>query len=167
MTANIRPKCLIAASPSFDRLNPPARKTYRGARDRHLDLAAGGAQELVELGADAAEQGQAVVLGEGVEEVLDRLVGGAGALLELGDDGGLVGGAQGRGPEDGRQLGVLLDEAAQPAEGSGRGVQGRGLDCGSVLSAGRAPKWRRMLAHACSTSFTDASLHPSSISYPN
>jgi hypothetical protein len=106
---------------------------YLSAGNHHLDLTAGGAHELAELGADAWKQAQAVVLGEGSEEVLDGLARGAGTLLQLGNDGALVGGGQGRGLEDGDELGVLLEEAAEGGEALGGGLEGRGLDGGRVL----------------------------------
>lgn len=68
-----------------------------------------------------------------MEEVADGGTAAAGTLLQLGYDGALVGGRQGRCAEDGRQLGVLLDEAAEGSEGAGRGLEGGSLDCGGVL----------------------------------
>lgn len=107
--------------------------SYLCAGDGNLDLAAGGAHKLGKLGGDTGEETEAVVLGEGVEEVLDGLARDAGGLDELGDNGALVGGAQGGGTEDGRQLGVLLDEVAEGGDGLGRRLEGGGLDGGSVL----------------------------------
>lgn len=109
-------------------------KTYLGAGDGDLDLAAGSGDDGGELVADAGQEAQAVVLGEGLEEVLDRLVAGAGLLGELLDDGLLVGLGQGRRREDGDQLGVLLEEGAEVGEGRGGGIEVRGLDGGSVLN---------------------------------
>ncbi len=108
-------------------------KPYLGAGDHHLDLAAGGAHELVELAADAGEEAEAVVLGEGGEEVLDGLARGAGVLVELGHDGALVGGGQGRGLEDGDQLRILLDQGTEGGKAPGGGLEGGGLDGGRVL----------------------------------
>lgn len=88
---------------------PRPKSTYRSTRDRHLNFSTGSTHQLAELGADASEQGQAVILGQGAQEVLDGLAAGASALLELGDNGRLVAGGQRRGLEDGGQLGVLLD----------------------------------------------------------
>ena len=113
-------------------------KPYLGAGDHHLNLAAGGAHELVELVADAGQEAQAVVLGEGGEEVLDGLARGAGVLLQLGDDGTFVGGGQGRGLEDGDELGVLLDQAAEGGEALGGGLERGRLDGGRVLFKGKA-----------------------------
>lgn len=109
-------------------------QTYLGAGDGDLDLAAGGRDDGGELVADAGQETQSVVLGEGLEEVLDGLVAGASLLAELLNDGLLVGLGQSRGREDGGQLGVLLEEGAEVGEGSGRGIEARGLDGGSVLN---------------------------------
>ena len=109
------------------------REPYLRAGNHHLDLTAGGAHELGELGADAGKEAQAVVVGEGREEVLDGLAAGAGVLLQLGDDGALVGDGQSRGLEDGDQLGVLLHQVAEGGEALGGGLEGRGLDGGRVL----------------------------------
>jgi hypothetical protein len=109
------------------------REPYLRAGNHHLDLTAGGAHELGELGADAGQEAQAVVRGEGGEQVLDGLASGADALLQLGDDGGLVGDGQGRGLEDGDQLGVPLHQVAEGDEALGGGLEGRGLDGGRVL----------------------------------
>ncbi len=108
-------------------------KPYLGAGDHQLDLTAGGAHKLVELAADTGEKTKAVVLGEGGEEVLDGLARGTGVLLQLGDDGALVGGRQGRGLEDGDQLRILLQQAAEGGEAPGGGLEGGGLDGGRVL----------------------------------
>ncbi|KUI62376.1 hypothetical protein VP1G_11342 [Cytospora mali] len=103
-----------------------------GTRNRHLDLAARSAHQLGELGADASQQGQAVVLSQGAEEVLDGLVA-AGGLLELGDDERLVGGGQRGRLEDLDQLGVLGHQVAQLAQGGGGRVEGGGLGGGRIL----------------------------------
>ena len=50
--------------------------SYLSAGNDELNLAAGGADDLGELLGDAAEYAEAVVLGEGGEEVLDGVVGG-------------------------------------------------------------------------------------------
>lgn len=121
---------MCTSQPPF--LHPTGYHTYRSAGNRHLDLAARSAHQLAELGADTAEETQTVVLGQGLEEVLDGGVG-AGGLLELGDDGGLVGGAQGRGVEDGGQLRILGDQVAQLAQGGSGRVDRGGLDGRSVL----------------------------------
>lgn len=107
--------------------------SYLGRGDGHLDLTAGGGDDLVELVADALEEAQAVVLGEGVEEVLDGGAAAAGLLDQLGDDSRLVLGAQGRGGEDLVELGVLVDNVAEGGEGLGGRVEGRRLGGGSVL----------------------------------
>jgi hypothetical protein len=108
-------------------------KSYLGAGDDHLNLATGGAHELAELAADTGEKAEAVVLSEGGEEVLDSLARGACVLLELGHDGALVGGGQSRGFEDGDQLRILLQQAAEGGNAPSGGLEGGGLDGGRVL----------------------------------
>ena len=107
--------------------------THLSTDDLHLDLTAGSGHDLVELLADTLEEAETVVLGEGVEEVLDGGGAGAGLLGELGDDGGLVLVAQGRGLEDGGQLGVLLDDGGEAGQGLGGGIEAGGLDGRGVL----------------------------------
>lgn len=108
--------------------------SYLRAGNHHLDLAAGGAHELGELAHDRGQQAEAVVLGEGGEEVLDVGVAlDARDLEELGDDGALVGGRELRGAEEGGELGVLFEDGADRGEGAGRGLEGRRLDGGRVL----------------------------------
>ena len=89
--------------------------------------------QLAELLAHAGQDAQAVVLGQRLQEVLDGLALHAGGLLELGDDGALVGGGQRRRGQDGRQLGVLLQQAVEAGEGLGGGLEGGGLDGRGVL----------------------------------
>lgn len=113
-----------------------AEETHLGRGDDELDLALGGADDLAELFADALEEAEAVVLGEGGEEVADGFAGGAGLLLELGNNGRLVLGAQGGGGQDGGQLGVLGDEGVELGEGLGCGVERGRLDGGGVLRNG-------------------------------
>lgn len=108
-------------------------KTYRSARNCHLNLSTGSAHQLAKLGADTSQQRQTVVLGQRLEEVLDGLAADAGALLELGNDGRLVGSAQHRRAQDGCQLGVLGNEVAELGQGGSGRVQRRGLDGGRVL----------------------------------
>lgn len=55
--------------------------SYLSTLDDELDLAAGGADDLGKLLGDALEYAEAVVLGQGSEEVLDGLVGAADLLL--------------------------------------------------------------------------------------
>lgn len=108
--------------------------SYLRAGNRHLDLAAGGAHELGELAHDRGQQAEAVVLGEGGEEVLDVGVAlDARDLEELADDGALVGGRELRGAEEGGELGVLFEDGADRGEGAGRGLERRRLDGGRVL----------------------------------
>jgi len=106
---------------------------YLGASNNKLNLAAGGAHELGELGDDAGEETETVVLGQGGEEVLEGGAGSTRGLLELGNDAALVGGSQAGGAEDGDQLGVLLDDGAELLDRLGSRLEGRGLDGGRVL----------------------------------
>ncbi|KAK1256487.1 hypothetical protein MKX07_008746 [Trichoderma sp. CBMAI-0711] len=99
----------------------------------HLDLAPRSGNDLAKLVGDALEKAQAVVLGQRLEEVLERGAAGASLLDELGDDGRLVGGRQGRRGEDADQLGVLVEEAGQLGELFGGGVEGRRLGGRGVL----------------------------------
>lgn len=84
--------------------------------------------------ADALEETESVVLGEGLEEVLDGGAAAAGLLDELGNNGGLVLGAQGRGGEDGVELGILVRNGAEGSEGLGGRVESRRLGRSSVLN---------------------------------
>lgn len=99
----------------------------------NLKFTLGGADNLAKLLADALEDAEAVVLGQGGEQVVDGLVGGAGLLLEFGDDGGLVLSAQGRRGEDGGELGILGDDSVQLRDSLGGRVEGRGLNSRGVL----------------------------------
>lgn len=108
--------------------------TYSSAGNVHLNLASCSGHQGTELLADATEEAKSVVLGKGLEEVLDGIVLGTGLLDELLDDDGLVLNGQGRGGEDGGELGVVLEESAELGEGAGGGIEGRGLDGGRVLN---------------------------------
>lgn len=109
--------------------------TYGSAGDSQLDLAPSGAHQLAELMADALQETQSVVLGEGVEEVLDGvgLVLAAGVLLELGNDGGLVLGGERWRKHDLGQLGVSAVDVVEGTEGLGDGVERLRLHCCRVL----------------------------------
>ena len=110
-----------------------------GGGDGHLDLAAGGRHEGAELLADALKDGETVVGGQGLEELLDGLVGAAGGLLELGDDLLLVLGGESRGGQDGLEAGVLLEGGLEVLHGLGDGIEGGGLGgCGVLLGAPEA-----------------------------
>lgn len=105
-----------------------------GAGDAELDLAAVGAHQSRELVADTLEGAEAVVLGQGVEEVLEDVgLVGTGDLLQLLDDLLLVGIGQGRGAEDGRELLVALQGLAEGGDGLGGLVEGGGLGGSGVL----------------------------------
>lgn len=107
----------------------------RSAGDRHLHLPARGSHDDTKLLAHALEHRQPVVLGQGVEEVLDRvgLVLHGNCLLELGDDGFLVGDAEGGRGQDRLQAGVFAEGAGEVVEGFGDGVEGLRLCCCRVL----------------------------------
>lgn len=107
---------------------------YLGTGDVEVDLTTVSAHQSSELFADTLEGAETVVLGKGLEEVLDdtSLVG-TGDLSELLDDGLLVGGGQGGGAEDGGQLLVGLEGLAEAGDGTGGLVEGGRLGGGSVL----------------------------------
>lgn len=107
--------------------------TYLSRGDNQLNLALGGGDELGKLLADAGQDAEAVVLGEGGEEVANGVVGTAGLLLELGDNGRLVVGAEGGSVEDGDELLVLLENGLELRQGLGGRVDGRRLDGRGVL----------------------------------
>lgn len=110
--------------------------SYLSAGDDEFHLAARGADDLGKLVGDALEEAEAVVRGQGGEEVLDRLVGSAAqGLLQLGHDGALVGLIQRGRRQDGSQLGILSVQAVDGVQRPGRGLEGgrlhgrRVLDC--------------------------------------
>lgn len=111
--------------------------TYSSRGDDELDLALVSAHEDAELFSSALEDAQSVVLGEGLEEVLDgvALVLHTDALLDLGDNLRLIRGAERWSSEDLRKLAVLLEDGRQVLEGLGGAVKGVGLGCGRVLEA--------------------------------
>lgn len=93
-----------------------------------------GAHQSAELLADTLQSTETVVLGQSSEEVLEDVgLVGASDLLELGDDLRLVGVGEGRGTEDGDQLGVGLQGLAEGSDGLGGRVEGGGLGGCSVL----------------------------------
>jgi hypothetical protein len=107
---------------------------YLSTGDVEVDLTTVSAHQGSELLADTLEGTETVVLGKGLEEVLDEtgLVG-TGNLGELRDDGLLVGIGQGGGAEDGGQLLVGLEGLAEVGDATGGLVEGSGLGGGSVL----------------------------------
>jgi hypothetical protein len=107
-----------------------------GGSDGHLDLTAGGGHKGAELLADALKDGETVVGGQGLEELLDGLVGAAGGLLELSNDLLLVlDGKSGR-SQDVLQFGVLLESRVEVLHGLGDGIEGGGLGgCGVLFVA--------------------------------
>lgn len=95
-----------------------------------------GAHQSRELVADTGQGAEAVVLGQGVEEVLEDVgLVGTGNLLELSDDLLLVGIGQGRGAEDDIQLLVGLEGLAEGRDSLGGRVEGSGLGGSGVLDA--------------------------------
>ena len=125
----------------------PRFETYLSAGNDNLDFAPRSGDQLAELGADGSQQGEAVVLGKGVHEVLDDLASGTGALLKLGHDGALVGGGETRGGQDGSQLGVIIEEASERSNGLGGrlergGLHGRGILNGAGKSQCFGPRCR-------------------------
>lgn len=92
------------------------------------------AHQSAELLADSLQGTETVVLGKGSEEVLEDVgLVGTSDLLELGDDLLLVGVGEGRGTEDGDQLGVGLQGLAELGDGLGGRIEGGGLGGGGVL----------------------------------
>lgn len=108
-------------------------ETHLSAGDSHLNLTTGSRDNLAKFLNHAVQETQSVVLGEGVEEVLEGGTAGTGLLDELGHDGRSIGGGQGRGGEDGNQLGVLLDNGAELGELLGGGIEGGSLGGRGVL----------------------------------
>lgn len=96
------------------------------------------AHQSSELLADTVEGTETVVLGKGLEEVLDDtgLVG-TGDLGELLDDGLLVSVAESGGTEDVDELLVGLEGLAESGDGAGSLVESRRLGGGSVLFTDR------------------------------
>lgn len=108
-------------------------ETHLSAGNGHLNLATGSSDDLAKLLSDALQEAQSVVLGEGVEEVLEGGAAGTGLLDELGNNRRLVGGGQGGSGQDSAQLGVLVEDAAQLGELFGGGIEGGSLGGRGVL----------------------------------
>jgi len=111
---------------------------YLSAGHHNLHLTASSAHQLGKLGDNTRQKAQTVVLGEGAEEIFDRLALDARSLDELSNNGAFVGGAQRRGIKDADKLLVLLDEAAERGDGLGRGFEARSLDGCRVLHQGKS-----------------------------
>lgn len=107
--------------------------THLSAGDGQLNLTTGSGDDGVELFANAAKETKTVVLGEGLEEVLDGSAARAGLLDELGDNLLLVVGAEGRGTQDASELGILLDDVSEGSDSLSGRVEGRRLGSGGVL----------------------------------
>jgi hypothetical protein len=103
------------------------------------------AHQGTELLADTVEGTETVVLGKGLEEVLDEtgLVA-TGDLGELLNDGLLVGVAQGGGTEDVEELLVGLQSLTEAGDGAGGLVEVGRLGGGSVLIKGRLEKGSKL-----------------------
>lgn len=108
--------------------------THLSTGDVQIDLTTVSTHKGIELLANTLQNTQPVVLGQGVEEVLeDVTLVTARELLELSNDLLLVSSREGRGADDRGQLAVRLQGLAETSEGPGDLVEGRGLDGGSVL----------------------------------
>lgn len=108
--------------------------THLGGGDVQLDLAVGSGHEGSELLADTLEGTETVVLGKGLEEVLEDIgLVSTSDLLELLDDLSLVGAGQGRSAEDGGQLLVGLDDLTEGSDSLSGLLKSGGLGRGSVL----------------------------------
>lgn len=94
------------------------------------------AHELLKLVTDTAQDAEAVVLGQGSEEVLHGGVVGASLLEELGDNLALVLGRQSGCVQDRGELGVRLELLAEGVEGLCGRVERGALGCCGVLCAG-------------------------------
>lgn len=108
--------------PSCDIFRPFA---YLSASNGHLNLTTGSRHDLAKLLANALQKAQSVVLGKGLEEVLDGRVAAASLLGELGDNGRLVLGAQRGSGQDGTELLVLFENGAEVSEALGGGIERR------------------------------------------
>lgn len=98
--------------------------------------------QLRKLVARPVQHAQPVVVRERVQKVLDRrallaALGDAGRLEELGHDLGFIAGGEGRGVEDGGELGVGFEGFGEGVDGFGCGVEGGGFGGGGVLMVGR------------------------------
>lgn len=114
------------------------RCTHLSRGNVQLNLTTVGAHQGTELLADTLEGSETVVLGKGLEEVLEDVgLVGTGNLLELLDDLLLVGNGQGRSAEDGGQLGVGLQGLAEGSDSLGGLVEGSGLGGSSVLEGSK------------------------------
>lgn len=111
--------------------------TYLSTGDVEVDLTTVSTHQSSELLADTVEGTETVVLGKGLEEVLDDtgLVS-TGDLGELLNNGLLVGVAESGGTEDVDELLVGLQGLAEGSDGAGGLVEGRGLGGSSVLMTG-------------------------------
>lgn len=98
-----------------------------------------GAHELGKLGDDAGERAEAVVLGEGGEQVLDDavFVGAANVLLQLLDDLLLVRYGEGGRTQNVGELGVAFEDAGELVERLGCWVECVGLRGCGVLESGK------------------------------
>lgn len=110
---------------------------YLSTGDVEVNLTTVSAHQGSELLADTVEGTETVVLGKGLEEVLDDtgLVS-TGDLGELLNNGLLVGVGESGGAEDVDELGVGLQGLAEGSDGASGLVEGRGLGGSGVLITG-------------------------------
>ena len=110
-------------------------KTDSCASNSQLDLSSSSTHQLAELLANALQETQSVVVGEGGQKVLDCvvLVRAPGVLLQLGHDLGLVFGTESWGIQDGRQLGIFGVYVVQGTDCFCDGIEGGTLHGCRVL----------------------------------
>lgn len=110
--------------------------THLSGSDVQLNLTTVSTHQGVELLANTLEGTKTVVLGQGLEEVLeDVALVGTGELVELLDDLLLVGLGESGGTEDGDQLGIGLQGLAEGSHSLGGLLESRGLGGSSVLDS--------------------------------
>lgn len=126
---------VLALAHSRLKLPDHLRVQRRSARDGHFNLTTRRAHQGTELLANALKNAQAVVLGQCLQEVLDRvvLVCHTHGLLQLLHNLRLVGRGEGRRGHDGLELAVLLEGAVEVLEALGDIVEGTLLSGGGVL----------------------------------
>lgn len=109
------------------------RWTNLSTGDGQLNLTTGSGDDGVELFTNAAKETKTVVLGEGLEEVLDGGAARASLLDELSNNLLLVVGAEGGSTQNGSKLGILLDDVSEGSDSLSGRVEGRRLGSGGVL----------------------------------
>lgn len=122
----------ICISPADGKKGSP----YLSRSNIQLNLPPMSTHQNLKLLTNPLQSAQPVVLGEGLKEVpqdLALLGSSAHGLLQFLDDVGLIGHAQGWGIEDDGELGVLLEDVGEGAEGLGGWFQAGGFGGGGVL----------------------------------